>query len=56
LPLFPSEKVMSQYADSKKNNANNKGSCCHGEPIYSFVLTVGKQKFDKFREKVLRHH
>jgi hypothetical protein len=40
--LLAREKSMAEEPGAKKNDANNEGSDCHGELIYSLSRTVGK--------------
>src|ERR1700748_3925842 len=53
--LFAGKKGVSQESSSKKNNANNKGNCCHGGTIYSLPPTLVKRKYAG-RKQILKNH
>jgi hypothetical protein len=40
--LLAREKGVAQEPNSKKNDADDEGSDCHGELIYSLSLTIVK--------------
>lgn len=42
--LLPGKEGVAEKASSKKNDADNKGNCCHGETMYSLPLTIVKRE------------